>query len=474
MTDYLKDLYHRNAQALKGKAANAIQGYLSDALAGASLPLAVALDQVIPEKKRKEIVESAIDLVDTRMQTFAKQAMESMRASKDAIRDQNRMKGLQRAQEKKARMLAGKQKPKSPVGVKPQISKLGYHPANQVLTVQMPKAKGKKGKKGGKLKGKPKRQGKGMAVKGQSQRILDRVIAPATTYSGVYNSGQYVRFSAGDRAGDLRLHYRTRVLAVQIAYDGSGNPELQMVKGSTVIAGTFAVCPANNFFFPAPLQTFASLFTKWKMENTCFEFVPRVAGGTSTGLYMTWAWTNDPVYPDEHGWTYSSGHGWYPLETQVAMLPNAKQFPTWVPSECMRVTTDDPKRWLYSIASDLNAPISTNDVVSDVRAQYSGMMVAAGNENTVNTSAANSTVMVGNIYVEGTFQFSELTAAISQDPSLQRRKRGGLVDTIRQVLSQDYGLVYDGVEADSKSSSVVLRSERKVREVERSKSPPVR
>jgi len=191
-----------------------------------------------------------------------------------------------------------------------------------------------------------------------------------------------------------------------------------MVKGVSNIAGTYFLCPANSAYMPAPLQTFANLFSKWRMEDVCFEFVPRVVGGTSSGFYMTWGWSNDPIYPDDHSWNNVSGAGWQPYESQVAMLPNAKQFPAWIPQQCMRIKSDDSK-WLYSIASEFNTPVVGSDVPADVRSQYPGVMAIAGNENSPNTSAASTTVLLGNIYVEGTFQFSELTSAITADPSVQ-------------------------------------------------------
>jgi hypothetical protein len=264
--------------------------------------------------------------------------------------------------------------------------------------------------------------------------VISKLIAPPTTYSGVYNSGQFIRFSSGDNPSDLRIHYRTRVMTVAISYDLTGSPNAKLLVRSNSNAGTYFLCPSNLYYSADPLYTFANMFSKWKMEGVCFEFVPRVSGGTGTGIYVTWGWSNDPVFPDSHGWNYLVGFGWQPTEAQVATLANAKQFPAWVPQECLRIKSDE-KKWLSTVAADFNTAVSGADVVSDVRSQYSGMLCMGGNENSVSTASAGTTVTVGNIYIEGTFQFSELSTGNVVDPSTTKKSKAA--DLVEKLKSAD-------------------------------------
>jgi hypothetical protein len=251
---------------------------------------------------------------------------------------------------------------------------------------------------------------------GQPAPAMSRMVAPPVTYAGVYNSGSYIRFSEGTSPGNLRIHYRNRIARVNINYAAvTGVAMTTMFVAGVSVGNTLYLCPANKFYTPGPLQVFAALFNRWRMENCCWEFVPRTAGGTSSGISVTWGWSNDPVHPDTHGWAFTGGAGWIPTEAQVGTLPNATQFPAWIPQQCLRVKRQDPK-WLFSAASNFGNNVDITDVVADVRDQYPGFLTMAGDENA--TGPPSTTVVVGQIYMEGTFEFSELTSTITTDPSL--------------------------------------------------------
>ena len=182
--------------------------------------------------------------------------------------------------------------------------------------------------------------------------------------------------------------------------------------GTNATKGTLYVCPANGWYIPDPLLTFSKLFTRWRPEKICYEYVPRL--GTGSDIAITWGFSEDPLYPETHSWT-SSGNGYLPTEQQVGMLAGAVQFPAYIPQQCLDVK-QKMIPWLYSTGADFNNPISNSDIVSDVRGQYCGVLVISGSENAAGTPS--TTKALGAIYMEATFDFHELTASITADPSL--------------------------------------------------------
>lgn len=208
------------------------------------------------------------------------------------------------------------------------------------------------------------------------------------------------------------MHFRQRVAKVQIAYDVSGNPVAELLTGSALnqARGAFYFCPANTFYFADPISTFARLFAMWKLDDGCIEYVPRC--GTNDDRAFTWGVTEDPIYADTHGWASGTG-GHIPTEAQVSSLPGATQFPTYIPQQCIKLP---PSKWLYSAAAEIATEVKGTDIVSDVRSQYSGALYIAGNENS--TSTPSTIAQRGSIYFEGTIDLHELSATVTQDPSL--------------------------------------------------------
>lgn len=249
-------------------------------------------------------------------------------------------------------------------------------------------------------------------------------MAPPTTYAGVYGASPYMHFSSGSQRGGLRMHFRQRVGVVYLNYDGLGDPFANVVTGDSLNSsyGTHGFCPANPWYFSTPIQTICSLFTNWMMESACYEFVPRIQGGTSNGIALTWGWTTDAAYPEDHGWFEQVGGGGFsPSEAQVAVLPGATQFPAWIPQQCLVVRPRE-KKWLYSVGADRTTWVGSADDPADLRQQYSGMMCVAGNENSSGTPG--SFVILGSLYVTGTIDLNELVSPATVDPSLDRRLIG--------------------------------------------------
>jgi hypothetical protein len=274
-----------------------------------------------------------------------------------------------------------------------------------------PKKQQKKAKK--KPKQNKQRKGRGATLTGSGGKVLKSLIAPPTNYAGTYRASPFMSFSAGSKPGGLKMHFRQRVAIVSLNYATvTGAPSVSLIIGGTQIQGTYFVCPANLFYTPAPLSTFANLFTSWRSDGVCFEFVPRAAGGSSNGISMTIGWSEDPMYPDTHGWTNTSG-GWLPTETQVSVLEQAVQFPVWIPQQCIK--SPPKKEWLYSVGADFNSRVDPSDFVADVRMQYSGLLAVSGSENTPGTPGTS--VILGSLYMEGSCEFHELASPITVDPS---------------------------------------------------------
>lgn len=249
--------------------------------------------------------------------------------------------------------------------------------------------------------------------------LTGKVLTPPTSYQSSYNASPYLNFTTGSNPGSLRMTMRQKLCTVQIRYDGSGNPTAHLVGGTAGTSdsvGTLAMCPANSYYMSDPIFSFAKLFTKWRQQDLCFEYVPRCS--TQDGNALTWGWTEDGSYGDSHGWSGGAG-GYTPTESQVGMLPGATQFPAYVSMQCLRIRGGS--KWLYSTAADFTGAInSSTDIVSDIRNQYSGVLCMSASDNSVGT--INTTVVKGAIFVVGTFDFHELAAAITTDPSLMNHK----------------------------------------------------
>lgn len=184
-----------------------------------------------------------------------------------------------------------------------------------------------------------------------------------------------------------------------IQYNVSSEPNAYLVGGENGIyeqGGYLPVCPSNPYYFPAPLCSFAKMFTKWKPESICFEYVPRADTGNRNAL--TWGFTQDPVYAETHGWAYSSGDGWHPTEQQIASLPGATQFPVWIPSQCLEVGRIESK-WLYGVSHEVPTALTSTDDPSDVRQQYSGALAVAATDNPSGTAGTRQNA--GTIFIAG-------------------------------------------------------------------------
>jgi hypothetical protein len=284
----------------------------------------------------------------------------------------------------------------------------------------MPPKRGKQKKKGKgkKVKGKPKT--KGFNVKGSKGGVVERLIAPAVNYSGVYDTSQYLRFGQGSSPGALKLSYRLRVCDVKLVYAAvTGAPTISILRGVNNCLGTYFLCPANAFYTPAPLLTFALLFNRWTLLDGCAEYVPRVLGGTGSSYYITWGTIHDPEYPDTHGWT-TTGTSWQPTEGQISTLDNSRQFPAWIPQQCIKFRRSEK---LYSVSSEYNTAVGTASEPAEVRQQYAGILAMAGNENANGTPSTE--VVLGQLFLSGTYEFEEMSVSISQDPTLTARRETG-------------------------------------------------
>lgn len=249
--------------------------------------------------------------------------------------------------------------------------------------------------------------------------LLKSLVAPPTNYSGTYRASPFIRFGGGTRPGSLRLDYRLKVGTVTLNYATiTGIASVSVINsGGTQTQGTHFYCPANVFYYPDPVNTFAKLFSMWKSNGVCYEFVPRVAGGTTSGISLTVGWTEDPVYPDTHSWTNGSG-GWQPTEAQVSVLEQAVQFPVWVPQQCIKV--DAKKEWLYSTAASFDTRVDLADEPADIRMQYAGILALSGSDNPPGTPG--TAAVLGSLYAQGSVEFHELASPINRDPTLSKEK----------------------------------------------------
>lgn len=270
--------------------------------------------------------------------------------------------------------------------------------------------KGKKAKPKKQAKGKKKAKNKAM-VGSRSNR---RVITPPVAFGLSIGTGPGVIFEG--RGEILKITFRVKILTVFLAYDTTGLPTLQLwTNNSHNVLGSYFLGP-NYYYMPEPIDPFIRRFMRIRWLKACFEYTPRVAGGTSSGNAITWAWMEDCCGPSARGYPYVSGQGFWPEEEDLAEISGSRQFPAWEPSECLDVSkTLDSKSWLYTAGPDFGQAFDIADVSANQRQYYPGVLLVAGNDNAHGT--ASTQAVQGSIWLNCTIELKDLVPPVTQTVS---------------------------------------------------------
>jgi hypothetical protein len=258
-------------------------------------------------------------------------------------------------------------------------------------------------------------------------------MAPPVTYAGEYNTG--TRMDWGLYQGNPVVTFRMKIGSIQLRYyqDTGAFFGTDLVNQAGVhLGGAHFPFACHDQYTPSMLLQLIELFTKNIWLDLCYEFVPRVASGTSSPYALTWAYVDDPMYAPSHSWvTNNPGNGLAvsATESQIASMEGAKQFPVWQPLACMRAGRLDKKTWQYvanPYFDDAGAfnPGDSSITPADVRMATPGMLAFSGSENTIPSSGTNHTVVstsVGSLFYTGKIVLSEYNPPISDDtPGLNR------------------------------------------------------
>lgn len=243
-----------------------------------------------------------------------------------------------------------------------------------------------------------------------------KIITPPTNFGVSMPAGPYIEFEG--RGSTLTINFRIKILSVLISYDGSGLPGIQLftASGAHNVLGSWFL-GANPYYMPEPIIPFIIRFMRLRFKKVCFEYTPRVAGGTSSGNALTWAWMQDCCGPESHGYAFFSGFGYGVSEEQLSQISGSRQFPVWEPSECLDVTGHlDTKQWFYCAGPDFNTAFSGSDVSADQRQFYGGVLLVAANDNSPSTE--NTTATQGAIWLRGSIELKDLVPPATAQVSL--------------------------------------------------------
>jgi len=245
------------------------------------------------------------------------------------------------------------------------------------------------------------------------------IAAPAVTYNGVYNTSTRMSFFGKDH---LPLGFRFPIGKLQLVFDGttldyiSTNMVMDNVLGLGV-GGTYWVNGVNNAYAPDQMDDMFSLFNEIEWKSLCFEYIPRVQGGTSTGIQLTWAFSGDPEYARTHNFATQSIGGntvYCPTEGSIRPMRGSNQFSAWVPKACLDVTEHINQKEQYYTSTWNNVPgtyIST--AAATLRQCCPGCMYISGSDNVApagtGTSVSVITVMCGTLFMEGSVVLKEFS-----------------------------------------------------------------
>jgi hypothetical protein len=251
-------------------------------------------------------------------------------------------------------------------------------------------------------------------------RSNKRVIAPPTAYGVSIGTGPGITFEG--KGEILKISFRVKILTVFLAYDVSGNPSLQLwTTNAHNCLGAYFLGP-NPWYMPEPIIPFLERFMRIKWTRACFEYAPRVAGGTSSGNAITWAWMEDCCGPAARGYPYASGLGYTPSEEQLSQISGSRQFPSWEPTECLDATKMlDSKSWLYTAGPDFGSAFDNSDISANQRQFYPGVLLVAGNDNS--TGPASTEAVQGSIWLHCTVELKDLVPPNNQHVTLMRASK---------------------------------------------------
>jgi hypothetical protein len=407
---YLGNLYQRNRLGLQGSNPTTTQKIASAALAGVSLPLSVALDQVIPRVKPKD-------------QLKAKPLM---------VKSTRKLPSL-------LKKLAQRQKEEGLLNPPPSYSS---EKLSQMSKQQKQKQKQKPKKGGGKKKSKGQRSSITGATNLGNKSNSGTLLAPPTIFGTVRDSGMRLSFSSGTRPGCMRV--KGSMLAATLhgycesASDIHGLLAFHNAVPSNLTCGTwFPMMPQNSFYFQTPVFIFAQLFTRYRMK-TKIEFRTRMATSDRGNLKIVYI--EDPTA--FFATTGKVGRGLTSAanvtSADLAGYPSVMEGPIWTNWETGWSHIPPGQDYNYTAAVTYSEAIdlSSNDAIN-VRQPIAGAWLFATN-GIATPSTVGNFLQLGEVWVHYDLEVCDLmTVAVSYEPMPSlRRPLPRKIDVFRQLLEE--------------------------------------
>lgn len=254
------------------------------------------------------------------------------------------------------------------------------------------------------------------------KKLVKSIVAPATNYAGTYSTGTYCKLV--NKGSYNEIHSRVRVAYVTLYYpEGSSTPILRiwLSNGPSNSYGSYFL-GGNSDYLAEPVWDILTMWSEFRHQNVCFEFTPRVQGGTSSGFAVTWGFSADANYAQSHSFVHltSLGNGYQTDEQSIAQMDGSTQFPAWVPTSCYDCTSKLDRKWRYVNGPDQNTYFNPGDSAADQRQTYAGCLFMAGDENyRVDTSEVEE-VILGSLYMKSIIGVREFTPVASASVTSER------------------------------------------------------
>lgn len=411
--EYLKHLYWKSYNGLLGptEKANLAQKTVTAAVAAfPGLPVMVAMESLLGEEPKE--VEKALPpphpVRSRRGPRLGKVPISQVFQGQPNPQSATTKKELEPGHSP-AKALMSKMPPKGKKKALKKAERKVESKLMQLLSQTASTGAGKRRKRNRKGKGKGK--GKGL--------ISNMSMAPAVTYNGVYNTASRVSFAGRDH---LPLDFRFPVGVITLTYDGKTLEYIttNIINDNTLgagMGGAFWVNGTENSYAPDQMDDIFSLFNELDWKSLCFEYIPRVQGGTSTGIQLTWGFSGDPEYARTHIFHIETIGGvsvYAPTEGSIRPMRGSQQFSAWVPKACLDVTSHiNQKEQYYTSSWSTATGVFTSIAAASLRQMCPGVLYVSGSDNPippgVGTSADPITVTCGNLFMEGSVILKEFS-----------------------------------------------------------------
>lgn len=245
---------------------------------------------------------------------------------------------------------------------------------------------------------------------------------PASSFGATIQSGPKLTFTAGRRAGCMRMRYQFRLCQIYLASNLSPAPYTGKVVFRVNNTGVPTNCfeipvgPANSFYFPSYVKQLMVLFNEFIVHGMKLHFEPRVPSTSSSTLSYTWAFAEDVDWPETHGLTTAGGLA-LPTELALTSLSTACTNNGWAPCDISYRASDTKMRYVAGSQLTQLSFLGANAALD--RQNYPGIFLIAS--DTVSTATTDQ--LIGDVYCALDMELCDFSTPITQAASLSTSLR---------------------------------------------------